>query len=331
MKHQTSRAIAVVLTSLLVGANFAWPVAAKTRLVPRRLDGVLVAPNKANLRLVAVMVDNHAAARPQASLNKASVVYEALAEGGIPRFMAVYARYDLPLVGPVRSARPYFVRYAAEYPAAMAHVGGSPDAQNLIKKLKIRNIEGQKGTTARFFFRYGLGVHSTFTNGSYLTNAMRNKKGAKAILNYEPWQFQNDPALKERPTKRQRVAVDLGAGRNYRIEYEYSRRRNAYLRSTGGRAHFDRVTKSRLTAKNVILLFVPKERVLDRQGRIELKTVGRGKAVLLQNGKAQTITWRKASDTARTTFAYGNGSAVKLVRGSTWITVVPKGKSYRIY
>lgn len=331
MKHQTQRVIAVVLTSLLLGANLAWPVDAKTRLVPRRLDGVLVPPSKANLRLVAVMVDNHTAARPQASLDKASVVYEALAEGGIPRFMAVYARYDLALVGPIRSARPYFVRYAAEYPAALAHVGGSPDAQNLIKQLKVRNIEGQKGTTARFFFRYGFGVHSTFTNGANLTDAMRNKKGPKAILNYEPWQFQNDPALKDRPTKRQRVAVDLGAGRNYRIEYEYSRRRNAYLRSTGGRPHFDRVSRTRLTAKNVILLIVPKERVLDRQGRIELKTVGRGKAVLLQNGRARTITWSKASDTARTTFAYGNGSAVKLVRGSTWITIVPKGKSYRIY
>lgn len=331
MKHQTQRVIAVVLTSLLVGASVPLPTDARARLVPRRLDGVFVRPAKANLRLVSAMIDNHTAGRPQAGLNKASVVYEALAEGGIPRFLAVFARYDLPLLGPIRSARPYFVRYAAEYPAAMAHVGGSPDAQNLIKKLKIRNIEGQKGTTARFFFRYGFGVHSTFTNGSYLTDAMRNKKGAKAILNYEPWQFQDDPALKKRPTKRQRVAVDLGAGRNYRIEYEYSRRRNAYLRSTGGKAHFDRVTKSRLTAKNVILLIVPKERVLDRQGRIELKTVGRGKAVLLQNGRARTITWSKASDTARTTFAYGNGSAVKLVRGSTWITIVPKGRSYRIY
>lgn len=325
------RLTAALLTFLLVGASVPLPTDARARLVPRRLDGVYVRPAKVNLRLVSAMIDNHTAGRPQAGLNKASVVYEALAEGGIPRFLAVFARYDLPLLGPIRSARPYFVRYAAEYPAALAHVGGSPDAQNLIKKLKVRNLEGQKGATARFFFRYGFGVHATFTNGANLTEAMRNKRGPKAILNYEPWQFQSDPRLADRPRKRQRVAVDLGAGRNYRIEYQYSRRRNAYLRSTGGRPHFDRVSKTRLAAKNVILLFVPKEKVLDRKGRIELKTVGSGKAILLQNGKAQTIRWRKPSDKARTTFRYANGSDVKLVRGSTWITIVPRGRSYRIY
>src|SRR5689334_13298629 len=99
----------LILSGLLVSSAEA--------LTPRRLDGVLVKDSQSNLWPVAVMIDNHTAARPQAGLSKASIVYEALAEGGIPRFMAVFARTDVPLIGPVRSTRPYFVRYAAEYHA----------------------------------------------------------------------------------------------------------------------------------------------------------------------------------------------------------------------
>lgn len=325
------RLLLLLLATGLAFGSLAHPVAAASKRLPRRLDGVFVAPHRANPRLVAVMIDGHSMARPQAGLDKASVVYETLAEGGIPRFMAVYARTDMPLVGPVRSARPYYVRYAAEYPAAIAHFGGSPDAQELIKKLKLRNIEGVNGPTARFFFRKGFGVHSAFTNGQLLRKAMRNKPGPRAILNYRPWQFSSDPPKKQRPRKKSGVVIRLNSNSLYEVRYDYSRRRNAYLRSTAGVPQFDPVSRTRLTAKNVILLFVPKEKVLDYKARIELKTVGRGKGVLLQNGRAVTINWRKPSAKARIIFTTENGKEVSLVRGSIWITVVPKGRSYRLF
>ncbi|MBI3115110.1 MAG: DUF3048 domain-containing protein [Candidatus Kerfeldbacteria bacterium] len=322
--------VCVLFTALLFG-GFAMSADAGSKRVERRLDGVLVRPSQANPRVFAVMIDNHTAARPQAGLDKASVVYEALAEGGIPRFMALFARTDLSLVGPIRSARPYFIRSAAEYPAAVFHVGGSPDAQELLKKLKLRNVEGQKGSTAKYFFRKGYGVHATYTNGKLIAAAMKNKKGKAAVLHYRPWKYTVDPPMKKRPKRRQQVHVDLGAGRPYTVGYAYSRRRNAYLRSTGGVLRRDAVSKQPLAAKNVVLLFVPKERVLDRAGRIELKTVGRGKAILLQSGKARTVRWQKKSDRGRLLFTDSRGNEIRFLRGSTWITIVPKGKTYRIY
>src|SRR6185312_8758095 len=63
---------------------------------------------------LAVMVENSPDARPQVGLDKADIVYEALAEGGISRFLALYLTQDAEAIGPVRSTRHYFVYAAAE-------------------------------------------------------------------------------------------------------------------------------------------------------------------------------------------------------------------------
>src|SRR5579859_5665563 len=85
---------------------------------------VVVPPSLAGL---AVMIENQADARPQSGLTTADVVYEALAEGGITRFIAVYLSADAPVVGPVRSLRHYFAFMAADYGADVVHIGASPE------------------------------------------------------------------------------------------------------------------------------------------------------------------------------------------------------------
>lgn len=322
----------VVFILFLIAGSGALAHPALAAKAPRRIDGVLVSPGLANQWPIAVMIDNHAASRPQVGLQKASVVYEALAEGGIPRFMAVFAQPNVGLIGPVRSARPYFVRYAAEYRAAFAHAGGSPDAINLLRSLRMPNFEGIKGKTAQYFYRYGgNGVHNLFTNSKLLARALKAAKYDRFKPTYRPWKFQSDPPLAERRKGKHGVTIDLGAGAPYRIRYDYDRVRNIYRRSTGGRPHLDRVTRKQLYAKNVVLLLVPKERVLDRKGRIDLKTIGKGKAVLLQNGYASTIRWRKSSTYGRTIFTTMSGKEIEFTRGPVWITVVPAGHGYKVF
>lgn len=333
-KHMYKKIIASAVLVAVLHGGFSIPVDAATKKVtyqPRRLDGVSDVAAVANRWPVAAMIDNHTSARPQAGLQEASVVYEALAEGGIPRFMAVYAHYEPKLIGPIRSVRPYFVRYAAEYPAAMIHAGGSPDGQELLKKLRLYNLEGIKGPTAKYFFRQGLGTSSLFTRGSSVKTLMAKASYFKRKPTYRPWKYIDEAKLKNRGKGVRSARVDLGAGRNYTVEYKYDRKSNNYLRFTGGRAHADKLTRKQLTIKNVILLFVPKEKVVDRKGRIELKTVGQGNAILMKDGKAITIKWSKASDRARTIFKDKYGKEVKLNRGNTWVTIVPKGRSYKVY
>jgi hypothetical protein len=107
-------------------------------LVPDPLDGVPVAPAIAKRRVVAVMIDDLYAARPQSGLSAASVVYQAPAEGGIPRYMALFSEGNPPAVGPIRSSRLYFIAWAAEWNSVYAHVGGSPQALALLNSAQGR-------------------------------------------------------------------------------------------------------------------------------------------------------------------------------------------------
>lgn len=93
----------------------------------------MVTPAVAKRHVVAVMIDDHPAARPQSGFNDASVVWQAPAEGGIPRYMMWFQDSVPPAVGPVRSARLYFVAWASEWDAVYAHVGGSPQAMKLLR------------------------------------------------------------------------------------------------------------------------------------------------------------------------------------------------------
>lgn len=299
----------------------------------RRLDGVPAQKKVANRWPIAVMIDSFVTARPQAGLQDASIVYEALAEGGIPRFMAVFADRTPKLIGPVRSTRPYFLRYAAEYPAALAHAGGSYDAQKLLHDLRLVNIEGVKGKTAKYFFRLhkGNGVHDLYTTGALLDAAMRQTSVNTLTPNYQAWPFVGGAALKKRGAEGHGVSTNIGAGKSYDIRYVYDRKGNVYQRFTGGKPQMDRNTGKQVTVKNVVLLLVPKERVLDRKGHLDISNLGKGKAIVLQNGHAITVNWSKPNVRNRLVLTTNAGKPVSFLRGSVWVTVVPKGHPYKVF
>ncbi len=104
--------------------------------VRRYIDGVMVAPEFEKSQLYGVMIDNFSTARPQFGLSAASLVYEAPAEGGVTRYLAFFSPDSAPSeIGPVRSARAYFLNWAKELGATFVHVGGSPDALEAAKRI----------------------------------------------------------------------------------------------------------------------------------------------------------------------------------------------------
>ena len=105
---------------------------------------------KGNTRPIAVMIDNVGSARPQAGLNEAYLVYEIIVEGNLTRLMTVYKDADLEKIGPVRSARHYFLDYALENDAIYVHFGWSPQAQADIGKLRVDNINGMVESSKSF-------------------------------------------------------------------------------------------------------------------------------------------------------------------------------------
>lgn len=328
---KTTLFVCILLLSVFVTVSA--PIAEAATLVQRKIDGVWVAKGTENQWPIAVMIDNHTAARPQSGLQNASIVYETLAEGGIPRFMAIYADANVKVVGPVRSTRPYFVRFAAELNAAMAHAGGSPDGLALVKKLKLLSLEGINGKFAKLFYRaYNGGVHGMYTNVTALYKGLKTTNLGKVKPLYKNWKFGDSAVLAKRPNGKHGATIDLSYGKSYIAEFRYDRKQDKYFRFTGGRALIDRQAKKQVTVRNVIIIDVPKEKVLDRKGRLDINVIGKGTGVVLKGGTVTKITWAKKNDRARTIFTnVKTKKEIILTRGNTWVEVVPKGHKYTTY
>ena len=97
-----------------------------------------------------VVIDNHAAARPQHGLSQANVVYEYEVEGRITRYLALFASFP-GKVGPLRSARQHNITLALENGVRFIHAGGSYDNLQLIKDLNLRHTDALTSSNASFY------------------------------------------------------------------------------------------------------------------------------------------------------------------------------------
>lgn len=299
-------------------------VNAAPRMTARTLDGVLVPEEAANVGPICVVVENLVAARPQAGLSDAGVVYEMLAEGGITRFVAVFATgEDTPKIGPVRSARTPFLDVVGEYDCVFAHAGGSPDALAKINQYKVRDFNqffnGQYFNRDEERKKRMAIEHTLFTSSDLLTRAVRDK-GFPTEGSFDAWTFADDAPLASRPTEPKSITIDFSTY-SYKVGYTYDRATNTYLRLQAEAAH-DLENGKQVAAKNVVVQYVP-TRLADKDGRLAMDLVGEGAGVLFHNGVATDMTWKKASREARTNFYDAEGAELTFTRGTTWVEIVP--------
>lgn len=293
--------------------------------VYRKIDGIEVMDGKINEFPVAVMIENLKSVRPQAGLSKASIVYEALAEGGITRLMGVFVEEDIQEIGPVRSARPYFIPFVLEYDALYAHAGGSPEALQKIKADGVKSINQVAGDHEYYFRDKNLfAPHNLFTKSDLLSFALRDYKLIDLKPDYEGWEFEEEAVDANRPSEEKSVTIPFSS-QDYEVTFNYNRDKNVYERSNGGLPHIDKNTGEQLTAKNVIVLYI-ESKVLDNEGRLELKVLGEGKAILFKNGQAVTGTWKKKADEERTIFSDSQGEEYVFARGNIFVELVPADK-----
>lgn len=317
--------VAVVAGALLLGKNSA-PANGNTNTVrgvttPRPLDGVRSDAVNPNPTPIAVMIENITESRPQSGLNKASVVYEALAEGGITRFVAVFGPFDpIPEIGPVRSARPYYVDFAAEYKAVYGHIGGSPQALDALRSYP--GVDLNEFFNNRYFWRdhARAAPHNVYTSSDKLIFARRDKK-APEVASFTPWAFAVREAGPATADAKQKIAIPFSSF-NYNVEWNYVADGNRYERSEAGKPH---VLKdgSTVSAKNVVVQFV--ETSLIDTERLAMKTDGTGRAVVYRDGRAIEGAWVKTN--GRTQWLDANGNAIPLNPGTTWVEVVPKDRA----
>lgn len=294
---------------------------------PRRLlDGVIVdSQAEATAIPVSVMIENLSTVRPQKGLSSASVVYEALAEGGITRFMAVYAGAGtLSAIGPVRSAREYYVDWADEYGGIYAHVGGSPQALGkLSQDSKIVDLNQIGGDQIYFWRDLDIAApHNLLTSGEKMAFAVRDFLGETPVASFQPWTFKDDANKEDRPTGEHHVQIDFSS-ESYAVDWKYERKTNTYVRSNGGEAQVDQLNNQPLVAHTLVVQFISTSLIDQATGRLAMKTIGSGRAVVFVDGQRIDGTWLKADDNSRTQFTDAQGQLIPFNAGSIWVEVVP--------
>lgn len=287
------------------------------------LTGVQVPDDVLTKRPVtAIMIENSPDARPQSGLKDAGVVFEAIAEGGITRFIALYQESQPTLIGPVRSVRPYYVEWAYGFDAAVAHIGGSRRALDMIRS-------GDYGVDMDQFFNAGSywratdrdAPHNVYTNFEKM-NALEASKGkTSSNFTFAPRVDEKKAATPTATT----VHMEVSSG-NYLIDYAYDPGTNSYIRKQGGQNHVDR-EGGQIQPKVAIAIRVNMTTEMEDGYREQIATTGSGQAYVFQNGTVTEATWHKPDAKSPLTFTDGAGAPVKLIRGQTWISAVPNGRN----
>lgn len=289
------------------------------------LTGLQVSSDAAAKPVVGVMIENlYPDARPQSGLSQAGVVYEALAEGGITRFLAVFQEPLPTSIGPVRSLRPYYLRWGLEYNIPVTHAGGSQPALSDIATLGMKNIDAL-AYDGSYFYRATdrLAPHNLYTNDAKLS-ALVSKLGFASAPTFTPLARKADSPLAT-PTH---TKIDINYGKaDYNVEWIYDAASNSYLRAQGGTIQKDRNTSVQIASKNIIVEYTPTTYSTQPDGKPEtnINLTGTGKALVFMDGDVVNATWSKPSDSAQTTFSDSTGSAVKFNNGNIWYEVVPTG------
>lgn len=305
--------------------------------VPSTLSGLLVDPAVNQRPVTGVMIENSTDARPQSGLGDASVVFEAIAEGGITRFLALYQDTQPDYIGPVRSVRPYYLQWSLGFDASIAHVGGSPEALNDIKTWGVKDLDQfyNSGAYHRVSNRYA--PHNVYTSMAQL-NQVETGKG------YTSSTFTGFARKKESPykapaatstsktkstakadTRTPANTIDVGISSSlYNSHYNYDASTNSYMRSEGGQPHMvvDAAgAQKQITSKVVVTLVMPYGIQSDGK-HSDYGVIGSGQMLVFQDGTVTPGTWTKTADKDQFQFVDNEGHPLALNPGQTWLIAV---------
>ncbi|OGL66729.1 hypothetical protein A2856_03115 [Candidatus Uhrbacteria bacterium RIFCSPHIGHO2_01_FULL_63_20] len=285
------------------------------------------APLSSLPQVFGVMVDHSVDAWPQSGVDRAFLVIEAPVEAGIPRLEAFFHEgQQVDKIGPVRSARPYFVDWNDELDGLYAHVGGSDAALDQIGTTGTFDLNQFWNGFAYWRSTDRVAPHNTYTSTDLLGKALAHAReaGKAPTLLYGTWAFK-DPSPAQVGTG---VTVDFGAT-SYRVDWTYDGKSGTYSRRQGGLPYAMK-DGGTVAADNVVVA-VTKMTVIDTVGRREVKTVGEGDMILFQDGRAVRGRWKKPSQTERLRFFDEDTAEIEMNPGMTWIEVVPDAEMVSLH
>ncbi len=297
-------------------------------------------------------------ARPQAGLNDAGVVFEAIAEAGITRFAAIYQNPKSAVIGPIRSLRIYYLEWDTPFDCTIVHAGGADDA------LQAVAVGGYKDLSEDYAYMYRGTYSSRLWNNLFTTSANLQKfsndhgynssevQGFSRLTPEDSLKNKVDSLVTEKlvitePTtantselvaKTSSIKLRFGGYPTYNVDYNYNIESNTYLRSyengtphevyacpsedLGERNPEDVCSLTQMNPSVVVVMMVSEKRASDNYHE-EITAIGSGDAYIFQNGTATIGTWNKASRGEQIKFTDKDGNEIKLAPGQTFVSAVP--------
>jgi len=306
-----------------------------------------------------VMIENTPDARPQSGLSRADIVFEAVAEGGVTRFGAIYycaAQYQDVTLAPIRSARTYFLDWASGFNLPMyVHVGGAnvdgPSnalgqigdygwrRENDIDQFSVgyptfvRNynrIPGKEIATEHTMETSTEALWEVALEREWTNITPARVVGYKTIAaadwqeGYTGWTFETDKA--EKATS-QTISYDFWTGYDdYSVTWTYDAATDSYQRANGGEEQLDLNNGQPIAASTVIVLLTTEKGPINEKKHMLYGTVGKGKAYIYKHGQeGLEVNWSKASRESELVFTDVRGKEVELAPGLIWISVLATG------
>lgn len=294
-----------------------------------------------------VMIENSTDARPQSGLEDAGIVYEAIAEGGISRFLVLFQDRKPSLVGPVRSVRLHFAHWALPYNCSLAHVGGADDALATVRDSSSAYRDIDQFFNADTYWRSSNrraphNVYTSFENIDAL-NERRGytdsqyegfkrqevKKAKKAIADKCKKDYEGDKeAIKRcKETTISTININISSA-TFNPTYTYDQENNRYNRGfQNGTTHtvVDKDNNTKQLSPDVVVAIEVQATSRAGTSYSNYKTTGEGKAYIFQNGQVQEATWIRDTESSELKFVDYKDKIIKLNRGQTWITAYPAG------
>lgn len=273
--------------------------------------------------ILAVMIPSDS---EQHGMSQASVIFEASAEESIQRFMAVFEQVDTGKLGPIRSARQYYVEWACGYRAIYTHWGGSPQAYEWLRANDC--VYDLDGIGEEFPFWRAEVVDVPWNNGFTDSAGLYRYLDARDLLTrpkpLRGFQHKDDALPATRPLT---GTISIRGAFRYPVYYEYEPEENVYLRYYKGGPHVDLNTGEQHRARNVVVIFVAEAEIPgDEKGRLEIQTTGEGEALFFLDGALIHGRWVKESPQTELLFFDDADQDIALNRGNIWIEVLAQGQ-----
>ncbi len=297
------------------------PVAAPLPTSP--LTGL---PETSPAPVLVVKLDNTRNAQPHAGLTDADIVYIEEVEYGITRLAAVFSSAIPGRIGPVRSARITDIDLLAQYGSpAFAFSGAQRKLLPELAKAPFIDISPNKGASS-----YGRDFDRSAPYNYFLDGTIGLKRAPDATLDRDiGFTFAPEPPAGGFPARKVRMEWSYASA-----AFTYDDESGLYkVQLNGERARAEEHDRGQ-NAATVVIQYVDQEpsAYFDKGGgnTPHADTIGRGRALVLRDGRSWDVTWQRPDAESGTTFMMSDGSPMPFKPGQQWIVLLDRDRPAKV-